>query len=216
MTFTREAGQLAPKPLIVGIGGTTRANSSTERALRYCMDVVTEHGAATILLAASDLELPIYAPERPERNPKATRLVDALRQADGVLISTPGYHGGMSGMVKNALDYVEDLRGDEHPYLDGRPVGCIVCAYGWQATATTLVGLRSVVHALRGWPTPLGVAVNSAEPIWGDDGTLADDGVASQLRLLAGQVLEFVQRARGAVLDTPDTSATSSVAVPRA
>jgi FMN reductase len=186
--------------VIVGIGGTTRESSSTERALRYCLDVVAELGGETVLLVATDLELPIYAPERAERHPRAVRLVEALRRADGVIISTPGYHGGMSGMVKNALDYAEDLRGDERPYLDERPVGCIVCAYGWQATTTTLVGLRSVVHALRGWPTPLGVAVNSAEPIWRDDGSLADEGVTSQLRMLASQVLEFVTRSRAPML----------------
>jgi FMN reductase len=169
------------------------------------MDVVTELGGETVLLAAADLELPIYAPELAERDPRAVRLVDALRRADGVVVSTPGYHGGMSGMIKNALDYVEDLRGDERPYLHGRPVGCIACAYGWQATATTLVGVRSVVHALRGWPTPLGVAVNSGEPIWREDGTLADDGIATQLRLLAGQVLEFVDNRRARAYSTDQT-----------
>ena len=29
---------------------------------------------------------------------------DALARADGVVISTPGYHGGISGLLKNALD----------------------------------------------------------------------------------------------------------------
>jgi hypothetical protein len=46
--------------------------------------------------------------------------------------------GGISGLVKNALDYVEDLRDHELPYLDGRAVGCIGCAYRRQATTTTL------------------------------------------------------------------------------
>jgi FMN reductase len=187
---------ITPKPLIVGIGGTTRTNSSTERTLRHCLNNAQTLGANTTIFTATDLDLPIYAPELPHRDPKAVALIDALRRADGVIIGTPGYHGGMSGMVKNALDYAEDLRDDERPYLDGRPVGCIVCAYGWQATTTTLVGLRSVVHALRGWPTPLGVAVNSAEPIWGAEGALTDAGIATQLEILAGQVCDFAGRVR--------------------
>jgi FMN reductase len=190
---------LGYSPLIVGVGGTTREASSTERALRYCLDATEGLGARTTLFSASDLDLPIYAPERETRDPKAVRLIDALRRADGVIIATPGYHGGMSGMVKNALDYVEDLRNDERPYLDGRAVGCVVCAYGWQATTTTLVGTRSVIHALRGWPTPLGVAVNSAESIWADDGTLAHEATALQLRILAGQVVDFAKRLQGEV-----------------
>jgi FMN reductase len=134
----------------------------------------------------------MYTVDRSRRNTAATALVDTLAQADGVIISTPGYHGGISGLVKNALDYIEDLRDHERPYLDGRAVGCIVCAYGWQATTTTLVSLRSTVHALRGWPTPLGVAINSADTAFNDTGLVADDRCAKQLTTLSSQVLDFI------------------------
>jgi FMN reductase len=173
------------RPLIVGLGGTTRPGSSSERALAVALDAAQELGARTELIAASALQLPLYAPERPERTPEALRLVDALAAADGVVIASPGYHGGPSGLIKNALDYVEDLRDGPRTYLDGVPVGCIACAHGWQATATTLASLRSVVHALRGWPTPFGAAINSAE------GTITDGAVAAQLRLVGRQVFEL-------------------------
>ncbi len=55
-------------------------------------------------------------------------MVDSIRQCDGLIVATPAYHGTLSGLVKNALDYLEELRDDERPYLDGRAVGCIVCA----------------------------------------------------------------------------------------
>jgi len=182
----------ARQPLVVGIGGTTRVNSSTERALRIALDAAERSGARTVLLGVADLQLPMYAPEDPNRTPEAERLVGLVRDADGLIIASPGYHGGFSGLLKNAIDYIEDLRADTRPYLDGRAVGAIVCAYGWQATATTLVSIRSVIHALRGWPTPLGVAINSAENVWEADGELVDERVGQQLELLAAQVLQFV------------------------
>src|SRR2546430_14882253 len=98
--------------LIVGLGGTGRPGSSTERALRICLAEAEELGAQTLLLGGEALELPMYRPEQPDRSPEAQRLVDGLRRADGVILSAAGYHGGMSGMLKNALDYVEDLRED--------------------------------------------------------------------------------------------------------
>jgi FMN reductase len=113
-----------------------------------------------------------------------------------VLISSPGYHGGISGLLKNALDYTEELRDEPRPYLDGKAVGCIACAHGWQAGATTLVGLRSIVHALRGWPTPLGVAINSTPPEDGGD-VLEEPRVLSQLQTVARQVVEFALRPSG-------------------
>ena len=67
----------------------------------------------------------------------------ALRDADAVVVGSPGYHGAVSGLVKNALDYIEDLREDPRVYLDNTPWGCISCAYGWQAAVGTLGQLRS-------------------------------------------------------------------------
>lgn len=189
-TITKGGG-----PFVLGIGGTTRPGSSSERALRACLAAAERAGAQTTCLPAERLEFAMYAPERGEaRCPNAMRFLELVRLADGIVIATPGYHGGISGLIKNALDYLEDTRADEHPYLDGRVVGCIVCASGWQATATTLVALRSVVHALRGWPTPLGVAINSAEPVFDSDGSVTASTVAGQLDLLGRQVADFARR----------------------
>jgi FMN reductase len=194
---TESSTQVAPhttgeekRPYVLGLGGTTRANSSTERALAFALAAAETEGAETVLLGAADLELPMYAPERTERDERAQHLVAEIARADGLIIASPGYHGGISGLIKNALDYTEDLRNAERPYLDGRAVGCIVCAFGWQATVTTLVSLRSVVHALRGWPTPLGAAINSADPLFVDD-EIVNEVAAGQLELVGRQVVTF-------------------------
>lgn len=62
----------------------------------------------------------------------------------------------------------------------------------------TLGQLRSIGHALRAWPTPLGVAINSAEAVWDSDGVLVDEAVRNQLDLLANQVLTFAAAHRRA------------------
>lgn len=195
MSATAEIG-LVPardsRPFIVGLGGTLSPASSSERALRHALDAAAAHGARTQLFTAEALDLPMYTVDRSARTPAAIELVDALAKADGVIIASPAYHGGISGLVKNALDYIEDLRDHPRPYLDGRAVGCIVCAYGWQATTTTLVSLRSTVHALRGWPTPLGVAINSTQPTFDESGRVVDEHCAGQLSLMSAQVLDFI------------------------
>lgn len=178
---------------ILGIGGTVRPGSTTERALRTSLAAAVAEGAEALMLGASDLLLPLYSPETVERSPEAVRLVEEIRAADGLIVASPGYHGAFSGLVKNALDYLEDLRDDHPPYLDGKAVGCIATAKGWQATVSTLVSLRSVVHALRGWPTPLGAAINTAIPIFDTDGTCIDPSARSQLEMVGRQVVEFAR-----------------------
>lgn len=184
-------------PLVVGLGGTLRPNSSTERALRYCLASAQRQGGRTMLYRGVDINLPMYNPHEPARTPEALQLIGALRQADAVIVGSPGYHGGVSGLVKNALDYIEDMRDDSRVYLDNKPWGCISCAYGWQAAVGTLDQLRAIGHALRAWPTPLGVAINSADQIWSPTGELVDASVCNQLDLLASQVLTFARSAAG-------------------
>jgi FMN reductase len=150
-------------PLVVWVGGTLRSNSSTERALRHCLASVECQGGRTKRYCGDDINLPMYNPHEPARTPGATQLIGALREADALVVGSPGYYDGVSGMVKNALDYIEDMRDDSRVYLDNRPWGCISCAYGWQAAVGTLDQLRAIGHALRAWPTPLGVAINSAD-----------------------------------------------------
>src|ERR1700680_1792984 len=139
-------------PYIVAIGGTLRANSTTERAMRYVLDAAQRAGARTKLISGPSLQLPLYQPDNPERSDAARDLVAGLALADGIVLGSPGDHGSISGLVKNALDYAEDLRTDVRPYFSGRAVGCIATAGGGSAAGNTLGGPRGIVHALRGWP----------------------------------------------------------------
>lgn len=176
---------------IVGIGGTLRSGSSSELLVRAVLDACAQAGAQTEMFDGPTLaQLPHYDPASQARNDTERRLVEAVREADGLVIGSPGYHGGVSGLVKNAIDLLEDLREDRRPYFGGRAVGLIVSAAGWQAGGVTLSALRAIVHAMRGWPTPLGIAINSiVQRPFGEGGALIDDGIAEMMRAQARQVM---------------------------
>lgn len=181
-------------PLIVGLGGTVRPGSSSEKALVLALTTAEAAGARTALFGGAFLAgLPIYNPHEPFCGPEMTRFLSAISAADGVIVSTPGYHGSISGVVKNALDALEGLRDDPRPYFDGRAVGCIVSAGGAQASGSTLAALRSIVHALRGWPTPFGATLG-ASGLFDDTGAFVDPHDAWQVRTVAQQVVEFACR----------------------
>lgn len=180
----------ARQPMIVGIGGTARPGSSPEVALELALAAAAAEGAKTQLCGGAELSrLPLYGTEQ-SRCALAKHLVDCVRRADGIIIASAAYHGSISGLVKNALDYLEDTAHDERVYLDGLPVGLIVTAHGWQAGASTLAALRSIVHALRGWPTPFGAAINCSGGLF-RDGVCTDQKVCDQLAMVGRQVGHF-------------------------
>ena len=181
---------------IVGIGGTLRDGSSSEKALKFTLEAARHLGAETFAFTGANLRLPLFEPEMDERVDDARRLISLLGEADGIIIASPSYHGAISGAIKNALDYVEDMNVGASPYFDGRAVGCIASAAGWQGANLALQSLRSITHALRGWPTPLGVAFNSKTVKITSKTECSDPGLADQLTALATQVVLFSQLQR--------------------
>jgi FMN reductase len=180
-------------PFIVGLGGTTRAGSTTEQALQLALACACRAGADTEIFSGADLLLPMYQAEPNAGHTAGARIIASLRRADGVIIASPVYHGGVSGLIKNALDYIEEMRADARVYLDQRAVAAIACGFGNQGPAMVLGQLRDMTHALRGWPTPLGVAINSAVVRFQDD-RCTDEAIAAQIDAMARQVVDFAAR----------------------
>jgi FMN reductase len=188
-------------PLILGIGGTSRPHSTSELSVRCALNAAAVMGARTRLIDGALISgLPLYVPGRTERTDDELAFVGAVRECDGVIVASAGYHGSIAGPIKNALDLIEDLARDDRPYLDGCAFGAIVSAYGWLACGTTLVALRSVAHALRAWPTPYGAGFVAEGRMFEEDGTAIDPKVGAQIGLVARQVVEFA-RWRRAGLD---------------
>ncbi|WP_367947304.1 NADPH-dependent FMN reductase [Sphingopyxis sp. BSNA05] len=89
------------KPFILGIGGTTSPSSSTEVALAISLQAAEAAGAETELFGSDRLmALPHYRSDPAGLNQTGKDLVELVRRADGFLISSPGYHGTISGLVK--------------------------------------------------------------------------------------------------------------------
>ena len=174
---------------IVGLGGTLRAGSSTELAVASVLNKAAALGADVELIAGPQLEMPFYNPSVEGRSKEAMALVTALRGAHGVVIGSPGYHGSISGLIKNALDYIEDMSGDSAAYLDGRAVGLIASGAGMAGAMTTLSALRDMTHALRGFATPFGYAFNST-----DKSEAGLEAAERQTALLARQVFDLAKR----------------------
>jgi FMN reductase len=180
---------------VVGVGGTLREGSSSLGALQRAVSAAEEAGAEVELLDLRELGLPMYEPGKAldDYGPEVRRFVEAVREADAVILSTAAYHGTLAGVTKNALDFVQFLRRDERPYLEGRVVGLISTAGGDRAAANTTDALVHVVHALRGVVAPQMVTIGGAWRQADNGGNITDEGSGRRLDRLGALVVEMAE-----------------------
>jgi FMN reductase len=180
---------------VVGIGGTLRGGSSSLGALRRALRAAEEAGGETELLDLRKLNLPMYEPGRrlDAYGPEVRTLVEAVRAADALILSTAAYHGTLAGVTKNALDFTQFLARDERPYLDGRVVGLISTSGGERAAANTTDAMVHVVHALRGIVAPSMVTISRAWQRSDGDGNITDENYGRRLDKLGKLVVEMAE-----------------------
>ncbi len=172
---------------VVGMGGSLSKDSTSLAALKLALEGAQEAGAEVELFDIHELNLPLYAPEMqpPEA---AVRLAEAVYGANGMLWSSPLYHGTVSGSFKNAVDWLDLLRSREPPFLADKVIGLISTAggiHGLQAVNT----MEFCVRALRGWAVPLVMPIASAAQAFDEHGHLRDAKVDAQLHLLGREVV---------------------------
>ncbi|MFE0643311.1 NAD(P)H-dependent oxidoreductase [Streptomyces sp. NPDC058877] len=146
-------------PHIVLISGSLRQGSTCDRVADWCAERCAEQGASARVFTGAEIDFPAYRPGLGTSHAAVAGFLGELRAADGVVLVSPTYHATLSGLLKNALDYVNDIDGPV-PYLEGRPIGTVAVGAAAQGAVSTLTTLRTIGHALRGWPTPVGVAVD--------------------------------------------------------
>lgn len=175
------------RPHVVVLCGSLGSANRTARLGHHCAELCVRANATATVFTGDDLDLPFYR-GGDDHPPAAVRLVKETARSDALVLVSPSYHGSISGLLKNALDYLNELLDAPHPLLDGRAVGCITLAGGPQGGASTLWAMRAIVHALRGWPTPLGVTFVPEHPT--DDPT-THPHTRERLETMVGQLLAF-------------------------
>ncbi|MCY0942964.1 NAD(P)H-dependent oxidoreductase [Streptomyces antarcticus] len=191
---TKESAAIMRTPHVVLVSGSLRTGSTSDRVAEWCARLCAEQGATVRVFTGSEIDFPAYRPGLGAVHEGAAQFLEELRRADGVVLVSPTYHATISGLLKNALDLVNDLDGPL-PYLDGRAIGTVAVGAGAQGAVSTLTTLRTIGHALRGWPTPVGVAVAQVPPLPATDEPLSPEG--ERLAQMVSQVM-WMSSARAA------------------
>lgn len=171
---------------IIGISGSLRVGSYTTMALAVALSGAKEFKCETRLIDLRDYQLPFCGKgEEAEEPADVSRLREEVRQAQGIILGTPEYHGGYSGVLKNALD----LMGFEE--FEGKMLGLVGVSGGAMGAFSALESLRNIGRALHAWVVPEQASIPVAWREFDESGTLKDPKLADRLRQVGRQVARF-------------------------
>ena len=176
---------------IVGIAGSLRPNSYTYLALQAAVQRLEALGAEVEIIDLREWQLPFCnGGKEYSEYPDVQRLRDTVRNTDGLILATPEYHGGVSGVLKNALDL---LSFDE---LSGKVTG-LVSVLGGQSNSNALNDLRLIVRWVHGWVIPEQIAVGQAYSAFSPEGKLLDEKLSQRFDQFAQSLIENTRKLRG-------------------
>jgi chromate reductase, NAD(P)H dehydrogenase (quinone) len=174
---------------ILGISGSLRRGSHNRRLLRAAGDALPP-GA---VLAEWDglRDLPPFDEDLESTPPAAVQdLLDAIEEADALLIATPEYNASLPGALKNALDWASRPFPDN--VLRDKPAAVIGASTGLFGAVWAQAEVRRVLKASGAHVLESELPVGMADAAFAETGELADPDLAARLEDLLSDLAREV------------------------
>ncbi len=161
---------------VVGICGSLRNISYTRFSVNIALEAAEKMGAEVKLIDLRDFDLPFVEQYDEDDQPEDLKIYrDEVASADAIIIGTPEYHGGYTGVIKNAIDLLS------RNVFENKTVGLIGIAGGSLGASNSLNGLRQITRHLHAWTVPQHVSVPSASSKFDKDGNITDENIEKRL-----------------------------------
>ncbi len=173
------------------VAGSNRAGASSTKLCRYMAEVLAkQHAASVEVLELHQLVLPLYSPDDETEHEAVGLLRRAVADADGIVLATPEYHGSMSGVLKNALDY---LGADE--FRDKAVLA--VSSSGGAVGVSSLQHIQTVVRNLHGINSPEWISIGGEQRAFGEDGAPANAKMKERIERVLAYFAGMTRMLRG-------------------
>jgi NAD(P)H-dependent FMN reductase len=134
---------------LVGFAGSLR-KGSFNRSLIAAAAAAMPQGSTLEVLSIDDV--PLYNGDveaKPGIPPAVALLKDKIAAADGVVIATPEYNGGIPGVAKNVIDWFSRPPEDAKRVMGGKPIALMGATPGGMGTAFSQLAWEHVLRTLR-------------------------------------------------------------------
>lgn len=112
----------------------------------------------------SEMEIPHFDPYAQTAPDVIQNMLELFLSEDKQIWLAPLYHGGIPGIMKNALDWLQLTSKDDAPYLTDKIIGLICVADGLFAIQG-INTMNTIAHSLRAWVLPFTIPINKSDTI---------------------------------------------------
>ncbi len=190
---------MAIRTKILAFAGSTRTESYNKKLVKIAATGARAAGAEVTYLDLRDIPMPLFDEDLEAQeglHPNARKLKDIMLAHQGLLIASPEYNSSISGVLKNAIDWVS------RPAPGEAPLACFVdkVAAIMSASPGALGGLRNLVHLrailgnIKVIVLPDQVAVPKAYDAFNSGGTLKDANLQAAVEKLGSNVATVVTK----------------------
>jgi FMN reductase len=172
-------------PRIVGFSGSLRRPSKTRSLIETVAAETARHRQVRLdIYDLSDAGPGLgTALQRQDLTLPAARIIDAIEQADALIIGTPVYKGAYTGLFKHTFDLVDPTA------LIGKPVLLTATGGGLRHALVVEHALRPLFGFFEALTVPTAVYASDADYV---DGQLAGAGVLARVSTAAQQLATLI------------------------
>jgi len=185
------------KPKILAFAGSTRVDSFNKKLVKIAASGARASGAEVTFLDLRDLSMPLYDGDLEIQqglsdNVKKFRAL--LMGHDGLLISAPEYNSGISGVLKNVIDWASRPLPGEAPLacFTGKVAVLMSASPGALGGLRGLAQVRSILSNIQVLVLPQQVAISKADQAFNADGTLKDVKQQAAIEALGQSLAEIL------------------------
>jgi NAD(P)H-dependent FMN reductase len=175
---------------ILAVPGSLTEDSTTHKAVAIVAEAARQTGAEVEIFDLRKYPLPIYDARSDESTypENVHRFKQKMLEAEGYILASPEYHGSVSGVLKNALDFIGARE------LEGKFVALLGTSGGALGATNTLNTLNIICRTLHAWPLPSMPSVPQAYQAFHPDGSLKDEKLESRLKRLGVDLVKTIER----------------------
>jgi FMN reductase len=174
---------------MMGICGTYSLDSANGRMLEIVSDLLIDHDIDWIVWDNQANPLPFVGEEGCWDHPNVKKYKELANSVDAFVLSSPEYHGTMSGVMKNSLDWLS------FDQTSGKVFG-FISTLGGQANTTTLNHMRVVSRWIHGISIPEQLVVAKVKNVFDDEGNISDQDLNNRIEKFANSLVSNTRKLR--------------------